>query len=105
MPYSHYPATKVRLPSAKYVSRKSNAIFALSGHESTSSVSRKSNAIFALPGHGSTSLVGHKSNAIFALPGHETSYKARKDDERHQESRQDRPDQIMLQHYVQQIFQ
>ncbi|GJY61782.1 RNA-directed DNA polymerase, eukaryota [Tanacetum coccineum] len=44
---------------------KSNAIFALPGHESTSSVCRKSNAIFALPGHGSTSSVGRKSNAIF----------------------------------------
>ncbi|GJU35114.1 DNA-directed DNA polymerase [Tanacetum coccineum] len=49
---------------------KSNAIFALPGHGSTSSVGRKSNAIFALPGHGSTSSVGRKSNAIFALPGH-----------------------------------
>ncbi|GJU64321.1 ribosomal protein L14, bacterial [Tanacetum coccineum] len=40
------------------VGRKSNAIFALPGHGSTSSVARKSNAIFALPGHGSTSSVG-----------------------------------------------
>ncbi|GJY25943.1 hypothetical protein Tco_0400669 [Tanacetum coccineum] len=30
-----------------------------------SSVGRKSNAIFALPGHRSTSSVGRKSNAIF----------------------------------------
>ncbi|GJW03181.1 hypothetical protein Tco_1562037 [Tanacetum coccineum] len=49
--------------------RKSNAIFAFSGHESTSSVGLKSNAIFALPGDGSTSSVSRKSNAIFALPG------------------------------------
>ncbi|GKB81280.1 hypothetical protein Tco_0948175, partial [Tanacetum coccineum] len=52
------------------VGRKSNAIFALPGHGSTSSVDRKSNAIFALPSHGSTSSVGRKLNAIFALPGH-----------------------------------
>nr|GEV45551.1 copia protein [Tanacetum cinerariifolium] len=75
---------------------KSNAIFALSGHGSTSPVGRKSNAIFALPGHGSTSSVGRKSNAIFALPGHETLFKAREDDKRHLESRQDQPNQIML---------
>ncbi|GJW41193.1 hypothetical protein Tco_0067038 [Tanacetum coccineum] len=31
---------------------------------------RKSNVIFALPNHGSTSSVGRNSNAIFALPGH-----------------------------------
>nr|GEU30345.1 hypothetical protein [Tanacetum cinerariifolium] len=52
------------------ISRKSNAIFALTGHGSTSSVSRKSNAIFALTGHGSTSSVSRKSNDIFTLPGH-----------------------------------
>nr|GEY34236.1 hypothetical protein [Tanacetum cinerariifolium] len=52
---------------------KSNAIFALPYHGSTSSVSRKSNAIFALPDHGSTSFVGRKSNAIFALPDHEST--------------------------------
>ncbi|GJZ76778.1 hypothetical protein Tco_0641450 [Tanacetum coccineum] len=56
--------------STSSVGRKSNAIFALPGHGSTSSVGRKSNAIFALPGHGSTSSVSRKSNAIFALPGH-----------------------------------
>ncbi|GKB07944.1 hypothetical protein Tco_0836228 [Tanacetum coccineum] len=68
MPYSHYPPTEIRLPSAlrKYVflGRNSNAIFALPGHGSTSFVGRKSNAIFALPGHGSTSSVGRKSNAV-----------------------------------------
>ncbi|GJZ14956.1 hypothetical protein Tco_0550633 [Tanacetum coccineum] len=59
--------------------RKSNVIFALLGHGSTSSVGRKSNAIFALPGHRSTSFVGRKSNAIFALPGHgSTSFVDRK---------------------------
>ncbi|GKB54851.1 reverse transcriptase domain-containing protein [Tanacetum coccineum] len=56
--------------STSSVGRKSNAIFALPGHGSTSSVGRKSNVIFALPGHGSTSSVGRKSNVIFALPGH-----------------------------------
>ncbi|GKE60449.1 hypothetical protein Tco_1510816 [Tanacetum coccineum] len=107
------------------VGRKSNAIFALPGHGSTSSVGGKSNAIFALPGHGSTSSVGRKSNAIFALSDHgsmssvglyytafiiwrrmvgkcarlcDALFKAREEDERYQESRQDRPDQIKLQH-------
>ncbi|GJT88662.1 hypothetical protein Tco_1070379 [Tanacetum coccineum] len=56
--------------STSSVGHKSNAIFALPAHGSTSSVGRKSNAIFALPGRGSTSSVGRKSNAIFALPGH-----------------------------------
>ncbi|GJY26575.1 hypothetical protein Tco_0401301 [Tanacetum coccineum] len=85
------------------------------------SVGRKSNAIFALPGHRSTSSVGRKSNAIFGrklkidmaaygwkvrtsprrvdlgapasgplLTGSSllaALFKARKDDERHQESR------------------
>nr|GEW93175.1 hypothetical protein [Tanacetum cinerariifolium] len=59
--------------STSPVGRKSNAIFALPGHGSTSPVGRKSNAIFALPGHGSTSSVGRKSNAIFALSGHEST--------------------------------
>ncbi|GKA95174.1 hypothetical protein Tco_0817212 [Tanacetum coccineum] len=79
---------------------------------STSSVGRKSNAIFALPGDGSTSSIGHKSNVIFALPGHgstssvDSLFKAREDDERHQESRQDRPDQIMhQQHGLEPILQ
>ncbi|GKD28949.1 hypothetical protein Tco_1239727 [Tanacetum coccineum] len=134
--------------STSSVGSKSNAIFALTGHESTSSVGRKSNAIIALPDHGSTSSVARKSNAIFALLGHESTssvslyytgsafiiinpshhplvrnerewvdpgapalsplltgssllaalFKAQKDDERHQESRQDWPDQIMHQH-------
>ncbi|GKA39306.1 RNA-directed DNA polymerase, eukaryota, reverse transcriptase zinc-binding domain protein, partial [Tanacetum coccineum] len=56
--------------STSSVGCKSNVIFALPGHGSTSSVGCKSNVIFALPGHGSTSSVGRKSNAIFALPGH-----------------------------------
>nr|GEX00091.1 hypothetical protein [Tanacetum cinerariifolium] len=65
--------------STSSIDRKSNAIFALPGHESTSFVSRKSSTIFALPGHGSTSSVSRKSNAIFALPGHgSTSSASRK---------------------------
>nr|GEZ14123.1 hypothetical protein [Tanacetum cinerariifolium] len=60
----------LNITSTFIVIGKSNAIFPLPGHGSTSSVSRKPNAIFALPGHGSTSSVDHKSNAIFALPGH-----------------------------------
>nr|GEY60316.1 RNA-directed DNA polymerase, eukaryota [Tanacetum cinerariifolium] len=68
MPYSH----QVRKRHFKS-GTKSNAIFSLPGHGSTSSVDRKSNAIFALPGHGSTSSVDRKSNAIFALPGHRST--------------------------------
>nr|GEV41505.1 hypothetical protein [Tanacetum cinerariifolium] len=63
---------------------------------------------------GYVSLVGEKLEAgIIELPFVKSSdqladiltkavalSKARKDDERHQESRQDRPDQIMLQHYL-----
>ncbi|GKF28633.1 hypothetical protein Tco_0094975, partial [Tanacetum coccineum] len=73
MPYSH----QVRKRHCKS-GTKSNAIFALPGHGSTSSVGRKSNAIFALPGHGSTSSVGRKSNAIFALPGHGSTSSVRR---------------------------
>nr|GEW43634.1 hypothetical protein [Tanacetum cinerariifolium] len=60
--------------STSFVGRKSNAIFALPNHGSTSSVSHNSNAIFSLPDHGSTSSIGRKSNAIFALPGHGSMY-------------------------------
>nr|GEV52828.1 ATP-dependent DNA helicase pfh1-like [Tanacetum cinerariifolium] len=110
--------------SPSSVGRKSNAIFALPGHGGPSSVGRKSNAIFALPDHESPSSVGlcyTGSTLIIINPSHyplvrnerewapasgplltgssllAASSKAREDDERHQESRQDRPDQIMLQ--------
>nr|GFB20742.1 hypothetical protein [Tanacetum cinerariifolium] len=50
-------STEVNITSTFILIGKSNAIFALSIHGSTSSVGRKPNAIFVLPGHGSTSSV------------------------------------------------